>query len=68
MDPPWRSGSFQYDIPQYWRTVITGWRQFGTECQIFTFSPTGDLTVEKFGVAATRGTNGVSRITKEAER
>lgn len=26
-------------------------RQFGTKSQIFAFSPNGDLTVEKFGVA-----------------
>ena len=69
---PWRSGGFQYDIPLYWCAKDASredeWNWFGTESQVFTFGTNGDLTVEKFGGAVTRGTNGISRIRKEIAR
>ena len=69
IDQPWRMGGFQYDIPQYWSvkkgTHAGEWHEFGTESQVFTFSPNGDMTVEKFGVSITRGTNGVYQTKKE---
>ena len=66
---PWRRGGFQYDIPLYWRargdSGASLWRLFDMESQVFTFEANGEMTVEKFGGAVTRGTNGVSRIRKE---
>ena len=71
IDQPWRAGGFQYDIPQYWSvksgTHTNEWHWFGSESQVFTFDSNGDMTVEKFGVSMTRGTNGIYRITKEGQ-
>ncbi len=71
VERPWKSGGFRYDIPLYWRAQGSedsdSWNSFGTTAQSFTLTANGDLTVSKLGGSATRGTNGVSRITIRKE-
>ena len=71
VEQPWREGGFCYYIPLHWR-VRNGqfpdlWYKLGTSVQTFTFAANGDLMVSKLGGSATRGTNGVFRITKGVE-
>ena len=56
MSPPWREGSFQYDIPEYWRLREGDqtWHYFHTESQINTFSTNGVYRITKYGVTAAR--------------
>ncbi|MBR2940876.1 MAG: hypothetical protein IKC14_06160 [Kiritimatiellae bacterium] len=61
-------GGFQYNITNYWyvkNSGVTGEiHPFGVEAQKYTLYANGDLSVEKFGWTATRGTNNVTTITR----
>ena len=66
MSPPWREGSFQYDIPEYWRLQEgdQAWHHFHTESQINTFSTNGVYRITKYGITATRKEYGEAIIEK----
>ena len=61
-------GGFQYNITNYWYVMnsnVAGVRHpFGIESQKFTLFSNGDLSVEKYGWTATRGTNNITTITR----
>ena len=61
-------GGFQYNITNYWYVKNSGaagaLHPFGVESQKYTLSASGDLSVEKYGWIATRGTNDITTITR----
>lgn len=61
-------GGFQYNITNYWyvknSNVAGEIHPFGVEAQKFTLFTNGDLSVEKYGWTATRGTNNITTITR----
>lgn len=62
------AGGFQYNITNYWYVMnysVAGTiHPFGVESQKYTLLTNGDLSVEKYGWIATRGTNNVTTITR----
>ena len=63
------AGGFEYAITNYWyvkngAAVIGTPQPFVIEHQIFSLTPGGDFSVEKYRCTATRGTNGVTIVTR----
>jgi len=63
------AGGFEYAITNYWYVkngaAVRGTPQpFVIEHQIFSLTPGGDFSVEKYRCTATRGTNGVTIVTR----
>jgi hypothetical protein len=64
---PWSAGSFTWPVPVVWR-IGTGQGPGGPTNnlqrtdQTFTIAPNGDVSVQKYGHSATRGTNNVITI------
>ena len=63
------AGGFEYAITNYWyvkngAAVIGTPQPFLIEHQVFSLTSGGDLSVEKYRCTATRGTNGVTIVTR----
>ena len=69
MPVTWTAGGFEYNITNYWYVkengnIIGSLHPFIVESQVYTFSPNGDLSVEKYKYTATRGTNDITTVTR----
>lgn len=63
------AGGFEYAITNYWyvkngAVMIGAPQPFLIEHQVFSLTSGGDLSVEKYRCTATRGTNGVTTVTR----
>lgn len=63
---PWENGHFSWTIPAvWWVEGTTATNSLPWSNQHFYIDSSGTVTVEKFGYAATRGTNSIYTVTEE---
>ncbi len=66
MSPPWRAGSYRYNIDESWclQKGLQAWHWFHNEPAIFSLTTNGTFSVSRYGAVASRKEFGEAKIEK----